>query len=238
MKHPHFLSAALLASLALVPAQAQDAAGGLGEVVVTGNRLNARFAQQDRPVIGLRRKADSAVMQFTISSDSREYDVRKREIHAMLLSAIERAAAARVELVSGNFELMPVTKANYQELTFFPGNRVDTSRVDLMVKVKLDGTASAAEARLGDFIKSLPRSGRGAIDKSGPITLTIINPDQYRDAIVTLIAESARHNAGIFGPDYAAQISGIDGQVLWSQVSSTEVFLYVPYRFTIVPRKN
>lgn len=236
MKPPYFLAAAILAAMG-APAFAQEASSpGLGEVVVTANRLNARYAQQDRPVVGLRRQADSVVLQVAISSDSRDAADRKREIHAILLSALDRATAAGIEMVTGNFELVPVTKANYQELYLGPGGRVDTSKVDLMIKTKLAGSTATAEQRLDAFVKSIPRSGRGVIDKTGGLTLTIVNPDQYRDAIVKLVADNARHHVAMFGPDYAVQVAGIDGQIFWSQVSSTDVFLYVPYRYTIVPK--
>ena len=231
-----FLATALLATAA-VPAFAQNAGTpGLGEVVVTGNRLNARYAQQDRPVVGLRRQADAAVLQLSIASDSRDPETRKREIHAILLAALDRAAAAGLDLVTGGFELTPVTKASYQDLPLVSAGRVDTSQATLMVKVKLAGSITAAEQRLDAFIKSVPRTGRGTIDKVGGLSLTIVNPDQYRDAIVQLVADNARHYAAMFGPDYAVQASGVDGQVSWSQVSGTDVFLYVPYRYTIVPK--
>ena len=234
---PGFLLAAAILGTAAAPALAQDSkALSLGEVVVTGNRTSARFAQQDRPVVGLRRQADSAVLQLSIASDSRDEAVRKREIHTILLAALDRAAAAGVELVTGSFELVPVTRANYQDLPLLSAGRVDTSQANLMVKVKLAGSITVAEQRLDAFIKSVPRTGRGTIDKTGVLTLTIVNPDQYRDAIVTLVAENARHYAAIFGPDYAVQVSGVDGQVFWSQVSGTDVFLYVPYHYTIVPK--
>jgi hypothetical protein len=236
MKPELFLAAAILGT-ATVPALAQDSnAPGLGEVVVTGNRINARYAQQDRPVVGLRRQADSAVLQLAISSDSRDEATRKREIHTILLAALDRAAAAGVELVTGSFELVPVTKANYQDLPLVSAGRVDTSQVNLMVKVKLAGSTAVAQQRLDAFIKAVPRTGRGTLDKTGNLTLTILNPDQYRDAIVTLVAENARHYAAMFGPDYAVQVTGVDGQVSWSQVSGTDVFLYVPYRYTILPK--
>jgi hypothetical protein len=229
--------AALVVGVAVVPLSAQDVSGpGLGEVVVTANRLNARYAQQDRPVIGLRRQADSAVVQVSISSDSRDEADRKREIHTMLMSALDRAGAAGVEIVTGSFELVPVTKANYQELPMVGAGRIDTSRVSFIVKTRLAGSVTNAEKKLGDFVKSVPKMGRGAIDRGGGVTLTIIDPDQYRGAIVKLVAENARAQAAVFGPDYAVQVSGIDGQVYWSQVSNTDVFLYIPYRFTIVPK--
>jgi len=235
-----FLATALLATAAAtatVPVFAQNAGTpGLGEVVVTGNRLNARYAQQDRPVVGLRRQADAVVLQLSIASDSRDPETRKREIHAILLAALDRAAAAGLDLVTGGFELTPVTKASYQDLPLVSAGRVDTSQATLMVKVKLAGSITAAEQRLDAFIKSVPRTGRGTIDKVGGLSLTIVNPDQYRDAIVQLVADNARHYAAMFGPDYAVQASGVDGQVSWSQVSGTDVFLYVPYRYTIVPK--
>lgn len=227
----------LAALLIAAPVAAQEkAAPGLGEVVVTANRLNARYAQQDRPVVGLRRQADSAVMTISISSDSRDEATRKKEIYAMLQSAMDRAATAGVELVTGNFELVPVTKANYQELPLVWAGRPDTSRVDIMVKVKLAGSTTAAEKRIEDYVKSIPKSGRGAVDRTGSLTLTIIDPDQYRQAIVELVAADARRQAAVFGSDYAVQVSGIDGQLFWSQISGTEVFLYIPYRYTIVPK--
>ncbi len=230
------LGVAILAFVAVPAIAQQGAENEIGEVVVTANRLNARYAQENRPVIGLRRPADSAALQVAISSDARELEVRKREIHAMLASAIDRAPAAGIELVTGSFELIPITKENYKELPFVGAGRVDTSQVIFMIKVKLSGSSVTAEQKLKAFIKGVPGSGRGAIEKSGNITLTIVNPDQYRDAIVKRVAENARQQAAIFGPDYAVQVSGIDGQVFWSQVSPTDVFLYVPYRYTIVPK--
>ena len=191
-------AAALLCAASAIPALAQSSTG-LGEVVVTSNRLNARYAQQDRPVIGLRRQADSAVMQVSFSSDSRDEADRKREIHAMLLAAIEKAKAAGLDLVTGNFELVPVTAANYKEVPLFGAGRVDTSRALVMVKAKLTGSTTAAEQRIKAFVKALPKSGRGTIDEARALTLTIIDPDQYREAIVKLVAEDARHQAAIFG---------------------------------------
>ena len=234
---PGFLLAAAIFGATAAPALAQDLKSlSLGEVVVTGSRNSARFAQQDRPVVGLRRQADSAVLQLSIASDARDEAVRKREIHTILLAALDRAAAAGVELVTGSFELVPVTRANYQDLPMGSAGRIDTSQVNLMVKVKLAGSTTAAEQRLDAFIKAVPRTGRGTLDKTGSLTLTIVNPDQYRDAIVTLVAENARHYAAMFGPDYAVEVTGVDGQVAWSQVSGTDVFLYVPYRYTILPK--
>lgn len=234
MKKAWFIGALVLATGG-TPAAAQQAEP-LGEVVVTANRMNARYAQPDRPVVGLRRQADSAVMLVSFGSDAREETVRRREIHAMLGAAIDRAGASGVSLVTGNFELVPVTRAGFPDLPLQYAGRVDTSKVDVMVKAPLAGSLTEAQARIAAFLKALPRSGRGTIDPLGGLTLTIVNPDQYRETIVKLVAEDAQRSASLFGSGYGVQISGLDGQVGWSQVSGTDVFLYIPYRYTIVPR--
>lgn len=151
-----YIFAALFAAAFVSPTVAQvSKSQALGEIIVTGNRINAGYAQENRPVVGLRREADSAVMTVSFSSDSRDEATRKKEIHTMLLAAMDRAGAAGVELVTGNFELIPVTKANYQELPFNWAGRVDTSKVDVMVKVKLAGSTVSASSRIDSFVKGL-----------------------------------------------------------------------------------
>jgi hypothetical protein len=237
MKRLFFLTAMMLGAITQAHAQ-ESAAPGLGEVLVNTDRSNARYAQQNRPVVGLRRTADSVVMQLSFSSDTRDFETRQREIHAMLAAALDRAPSAGVELVTGTFDLSPVTRANYQSLPLMSAGRVDTSQANVLLKIKLTGSIDTVGKRLANFIKAIPRSGRGTVDQTGSVTLTIINPDQYRDAIVKLVADQAKQYAAVFGPDYAAEVTGIDGHLVWSQVSSTDVFLYVPYRFNIVPSRK
>lgn len=221
------------------PAVAQPASlAGLGEVIVTANRQGLQYSQQDRPVVGLRRTADAVLLQFWISSDTRDAEIRKREIHAVLLSAITRAAAAGMEIVEGNGQVYPVTKANYTDVAIGSGGRIDTGRVEVRVKTKLTGSLAAAETRLRDFVKGLPKSGRGVAEGVGTTWLTVVDPDQYRDAIIALVAQDAKRVSAAFGPDFTFNVVGIDGQVGWSQASRTEVFLHLPYRYSVVPRQG
>lgn len=206
------------------------------EIVVTGARSSADYYSDEQTVIGLRRQADSAVQAVKITSDSREEEVRKREIHAMMESAIRGAGGAGVELVTGDFELAPVTLANYRDLVFARGARPDTSEIRLFVKSKLSGSAGGAQGRIDNFIRSVPASGRSLMEKQGRLTLTIINPDQYRDQIVKLIAAESLKYASFFGSDYGVDVGGLNEELSWTQVSGTEVFLYIPYRFNIRPK--
>jgi hypothetical protein len=207
-----------------------------GEIVVTAQRASSDYLGDEQTVIGLRRTADSAVQQVQITSDSRDEDMRKREIHAMLESAINRASGAGVELVTGDFDLVPLTLSSYKDLIFGKGNRPDTSNVSFYVKAKLTGSTGSAQSRIDSFIKGVPPSGRSLMEKQGDLTLTIINPDQYRDQIIKLVAAESLKYAGYFGGDYGVQVTGLNEQLSWAQASGTEVFLYIPYRFIIAPK--
>lgn len=236
MKLLNLCAVPVLAMLA-GPLAAQPAeAGGLGEVVVTAQRANQPFYRQGRPVVGLRRQADSAVAVIRISSDSRDEAERKRDIQAVLAAALDTAGAAGVELVTGDFELVPVTRASAADLPYLGAGRPDTSQVILRAKVKLTGSLVEAEQRIAAFAKKVPRKGRALLEADRGLSLTIINPDQYRAAIVKAVAEHAKAQAAVFGPDYRVAVTGLDDQVVWSQISGTEVFLYLPYDYSIVAK--
>ena len=234
-------------------------------LVVTGQRISnsasaISIAQLQPPVIGFKRQADSAVRNIEIVSDSREEDMRRREVQAMLLDAIDRAKAGGFSLVTGRLELVEVTRANWQDQ--FPElsgkakeddgddddddydddenedqsvyeNNSSSTTIRLKVKTKLDGSINNAQQKISGFIKSVPATGRSLIVPQGGLSLTIINPDQYRDEIYKRIATGAQHAVSFYGPEYGVEVTGLDSDVAWQQVSNTEVFLYIPYSFKI-----
>lgn len=257
------LALAVLGCLALVssPLLAQDDDSSNNEIIVTGslNRLSRPGAIiQPPPVIGLKRIADSAVRTIEIISDSREEAMRKREVQAMLLDAIDRAKRDGFSLVTGQFELVEVTRANWQDQ--FPalagkedstGDDEDdddddngkappafedsgsTATAHLKVKTKLNGSIGSAQQKINAFVKSVPATGRSQIEQKGQLALTIINPEQYRDEIYRRIATGSQHAATFYGPDYGLDVTGLDKSIAWKQVSNTEVFLYIPYEFSV-----
>jgi hypothetical protein len=267
----NFALAALCgAALLTVPLSAQDEdydSGGSEVVVVTGSRISNSLSPIDPlalasfqpPVIGLKRMADSAVRNIEIVSDSREEAMRKREVQAMLLAAIDRAQSQGFSLVTGSLELVEVTRANWQDQ--FPElagkakaededddddyddedneaqaayeDNGSTTAIRLKVKTKLDGSINNAQQKIGSFIKSVPATGRSLILPKGGLALTIKDPDQYRDEIYKRIAAGAKHAVSFYGPEYGVEVTGLDRDIAWQQVSNTEVFLYIPYSFTI-----
>lgn len=233
MKHPVLKVAALIAALSMpAMAQIEDDADYLGGA----SPAYGGPSQNVRPIIGITRKADFLTVMVSFTSDSRDANTRKQEIHTMLLTALDRAKSSGLELATGTPVLLPLTKENYQSVALTWAGREDTSKADIMIKVPLAGTAGEASKRISEFAQNLPRNGRGIISNSYGYTLAIRNPNQYRADIVKAIADDVRRNAEIFGPDYRASIEGLDKPVAWAQVNSTDMFLYLPYSYRIVAK--
>ena len=264
------LSLALVASPML--AQDDSGGGGGGEIIVTASKRTDKLPSvmtqlsylDKRPVIGLRRPADGAVRHIEIVSDSREAEMRRSEVQAMLFAALDRAKKDGLSLVTGELEVTEVTRENWKVL--FPGlagqadlvaededdndNYDDddndngqvkpgfaddgsTATIRLLVKTRLTGTIADAQRRISAFVKAVPATGRSQITQSGPMALTIINPEQYRDEIYRRIAAAARHASTFYGTGYGVEVTGLDREIAWAQVSNTEVFLFIPYGFTV-----
>ncbi|MGH6786213.1 MAG: hypothetical protein ACREBO_05240 [Novosphingobium sp.] len=253
------------------PLSAQDGEGGGSEyIVVTGSRIKASIPPvttqlpylDKRPVIGLRRGADGAVRSIEIGSDSRDEDMRRSEVEAMMLAALDRAKREGLSLVTGELEVTEVTRENWRNL--FPGlagapasdeddddddyddddddsgkvrpgyeDDGSTATLRLLVKTRLTGSIADAQRKIAGFVKAVPATGRSEIRQKGDLALTIVNPEQYRDEIYRRIAAGVQRAVSFYGADYGAEISGLNREIAWAQVSNTEVFLYIPYGFDV-----
>lgn len=235
-----FLPALLLVALA-VPAGAQNI--GEAEIIVTGSRIARPGLDSmdpislDRPpAIGLKQLADFAVQQVTIVGDTRDEAKRRDEIFAMVKKAIELAGKrGGIELATGTYVVEPLTLANYRNLELEEDDeRDDVEQVSFLVKTRLTGTdAKAALERIEAFVKAVPAVGRAEMEKEGDLTLSVVGPDRYRAAIVDLVAADARAMAARLGPAYTVRADGLDRAVQWSRASLTEVYLYVPYSYSV-----
>jgi hypothetical protein len=231
------LSLLLLVSAA--PAPAQDLTGS--EIVVTGTRREADNYDASIPAIGLRRVADYAIQEVNVVGDTRETARRRDEIFQMIRGAIALAAkSGGIELATGEMVVEPLTPDNYRNLPLTSDGRPDTDKTSFLIKTRLaaNGDAKAALDRISAFIKTVPTVGRAEMRASGDLTLSIVSPDQYRGRIVDLVAADAHATAAKLGPDYAVEAKGLDRPVEWSRASLTEVFLYVPYSYTVVPLRR
>ena len=244
-----FRFALLLAAALPAPAIAQDL--NAGEVMVTGSRARQTYIdpRTNRPVergedgsglpaVGLRRRADFALLPVVISGDTRERDPRREEILTMMRSALALAPRSGIELATGDFFIVPLTNDNYRTLAFHGDGRPDSERILFFIKVRLGTSADEANAaitRLETFVRSVPRAGRAEMNAAGPLTLSIVAPDQYRGQLLDMIATDARSIAQRFGPQQQVEARGLDRPVEWRRAGITEVFLYIPHQLVFRP---
>ena len=226
----------LLALAAPMPVTAQ----GLEEIVVTARRREARGYDDNVPIIGLRRVADYAVQEVSVTGDTRDPDKRHKEIFDMIKGAIELAAKrGDIELATGEMIVEPLNAENFGNLTLTTDKRPDTDKTTFLVKTKLAAgkDAKGALEKIYKFIKDVPTVGRALMEPEGQLTLSVVRPDQYRGAIIDLVAADAHATAAKMGADYAIEAKGLERPVEWSRASLTEVFLYVPYSYDVVPKR-
>ncbi|WBY08535.1 TonB-dependent receptor [Sphingomonas sp. 7/4-4] len=228
------------------PALAQDDEGQ--EIIVTASRTLAGYrgdgepmavAVKPAPALRLRRTADFAVQSVRIIGDTRDEAKRREEIYAMLKGAITLAGKHGVELATGDYIVEPLTLANYRNLTLEEDdNREDAEEATFLVKTPLvkGADAKAALDRITNFVKAVPAVGRAEIEAEGDLTLSVVGPDQYRGQIIDLVAADAAKTAAKFGPDFSVTASGLDRPVEWSRVGLTEVSLYLPVSYSVVPK--
>lgn len=224
----------VLTALALccaTPAFAQE-----GEIIVTAQRISSPGQMPQIPGIGIKRQADFAVQPVTVKGDTRDKAMRRKEILATVRSLIEMAGKRGVQVSYGATVIQPLTLANYAEKLRFQddSDRNDAEEVSFVVKSALtDGNAIAAGERLDAFLKAVPLNGRAEIDHDDEAGVSIVNPNQYRGAVIAAIAADANASAKAFGPDYAVDVSDLARPVHWVLTGPTEVLLYMDYSLRI-----
>ena len=252
------ISAAAVATLAgATLAFAQDSGGpgdGTGEIVVTGTRITKPNGYAPPPYVPpasvqmLRRTADFAIREVVIVSDTLDEDAAKKEVLGMVRKAIDSSKSSGVLIASGEIVVEPVTVANYGDLKMIdssddddddPRNEdIDGQYVKILIKVPLAPgiDAKTVLAKIDDFMKKLPQVGRAEIKPYSDLTLSVVNPEQYRGAIIDLVAKDTAATSAKFGPGYGVEVTGLDKPVQWQRAGLTDVQLYLPVSTTVRPR--
>ncbi|QMW21487.1 TonB-dependent receptor [Sandaracinobacteroides saxicola] len=233
MRHSILLFVAVACLFTGEPVAAQQAE----EIIVTASR---REEAAPPPLVGVRRVADFAVLAVTVTSDSRDSKLRYDEIFGMVRKAIELAGKRGVELSTGELKVEPLTLANYRDLPVSGAGRADTSRVGFLLKTRLAGATDAKSAveRLEAFVKSVPLVGRAEMVADDDLALTVVEPGQYRGAILERVVADAKAQAARMGEGYAVELEGLDRRVEFERVGLTEVMLFVRYGYRVVPSRR
>lgn len=224
-------------TLLAAPAAAQDAS--TEEIVVTGSRM-IHWDPDDIPAVQLFRRADNLIVAVRAVNDTREAAGRRNEL-TQTLRAMARAAAGRSDIdlsIETDGVLVPLTEDMVATLTLgVDQGRSDTSVATLVVKTPIAAgdTLDGASGRIEAFVDGVPTVGRSLVDVYGDWQLSIVDPPQYRMAILGLIAQDARRASEAFGAGYSVQVTGIENRVTWRQSGPLDLGLFVPYTLTVVP---
>ncbi len=219
-------------------AMAQD--GGVDEIIVTGSRA-IEWDRDDIPVVQLARRADNLIVAVTVVNDTRDAADRREELISTLRSMVQAAGGnAGIDLsIEDDGALVPLSPDMVSTLTLGvdPG-RSDTSVARLIVKTPIAAadTLDAASGRIERFVESVPKRGRSLVSITGDWELSIVNPAQYRPAILAAISADASSTAEAFGAGYAVEVSGLSNRVTWTQSGPLDLSLFIPYEMSIKPR--
>jgi hypothetical protein len=209
------------------------ASAQLEEVVVTASR---RSGYQEMPAVTIPKTADFLVQNIRLVNDSRAPDLRKQEIVQSIEGLMKQAGRSRnIELSYGQGFLLPIDLSDEALELIDDNDRIDTSYVDIYVKVKFDSKSDAKEqiGALKRFIEGASKVGRTELDTLGDIGLSIVNPERYRYEIIGAISEETRKLTEAVGQSCKVSISGLEGRVQWERTSVSELTLYIPYQVEV-----
>ncbi|MEM7361287.1 MAG: hypothetical protein AAF431_19540 [Pseudomonadota bacterium] len=214
-----------ISMLVISPALAQ-----LEEIVVTASKSTGGY--YDMPAVTLKKKADFLVQSIQLVNDSRSDVLRSTEIRKTIANLIKSSERINgIELSYGEGFLVPVN-LNDDSLQIIEDNkRIDTSYVNVFVKVAIDPNQSTKKqiSQLRQFIQGAKLAGRTEILARGDIGLSIIGPEQYRYEILSKIAEENQKMISAVGGTCEIILSGLQGRVEWERTGVDELTLYIAY---------
>lgn len=222
-----------------------DAASAqLDTVIVTaekrtayGGTLGDETGASEPPHLYLSKRADHVITRVNVTCDTRDFGQRRTELKETLRAMIRAAAGTgSISLSVGDRVISDLTEAAFDDLISADA-RPDTSMATVIIKTKVSAndTLNSAIARISQFIATTPMSGRTEIIRTGEWDLTIVGPEQYRDAIIAQIVSDARHTADMFGPTEGVTVEGLERRVTWYQKGPLDLALYIPYTLKIAP---
>lgn len=236
---PKLLWIALAAAVSLAtPAAAQ-------EIVVTGSRISREdynSAPPVVPVVTVPRRADNLIVSVWVVNDTREAAGRRDELIRTLRS-MARAAASQPDIdlsIEVDGQLVAFNEDMVSSLAIgIDGSRADTSTASLIVKtpIRPGDTLDSASGRIVQFVARIEKAGRSLVNINGGWQLSIVNPAQYRPAVLDAIAADARETSARFGSAYAVEVSGMANTLTWVQSGPLDLSLFIPYGMDVVPAR-
>ena len=233
-----YLASALLGAAMLLP---MTAYAQMDEIIVTGTRITnaVDFDEDSTPGLFLEKKGDFLLLDVSIENDSRELTTRLRELNEAVqdfIAAAKENPDIELSIIDGNF-VRPLTRENYRD-GIRGGSRPDTSMARLKVKTaipdKVEDSYKLA-TRLSEFVDSIEEKDRTKIQTYNSISVSVVNPYQYRNELIELVVGEINAVTDSLGPEYRAVIRGLDRDLRWVRSGDLNLAFYLPYSYNIIP---
>lgn len=220
-------------------ATAQEADDALDSITVTGSRIGYSDLL-DTPAVSLTKPGDYLLQTIVLSNDSRDAEMRKREIHETISKLISSAGSRYVVFHVDEYRIA-LNRDNYRVDLEEDDKRPDTDLVSLQIRVGIGGDPAKAEAIIAEmrrFIRGAEKAGRTEIDIKGDTALVMNKPERFRYELIDAIAKDSKRLMDAMALDCKVEIDGLNGRVQWERASAAELLLYIPYRMTIADCRN
>jgi hypothetical protein len=230
------VATAILAMTFAAPALGQDDE----EIIVTGSRVR-QYDADEMPHALMRRRADYVIVALNVSCDTRDISQRRAEIREALQGLQQRAHEGAVTLALTDDDagiVRPFTIGAADELIAADqtDRRPDTSHVVIQLRspVSTSDTLESIHMRLARFVDQAPKPGRVQMElRDSQLVLT--NPEQYRPALLRMMAADGATVAAMLGTGYGVQLNGLEHQVAWRRSGDLELMLFIPHVMNVAP---
>jgi len=211
------------------------------EIVVTGSRLiRGTDINTAGPGIFYERRGDFLLLEVRIENDSRDIGTRLSELTETVEDIITAAKAENditLSLIDDNNFVRPLSVNSFGE-GIRSGSRPDTSVATLQVKTNIPEEVADSfklAAKLGRFVDGLKEKGRTTITNSDEISVSVVNPYQYRATVMKMVLSEIKDVNQSLGPDYRAIVRGLDKELSWVRSGALNLAFTLPYTYDIVP---
>lgn len=228
----NLLTASLLAFTLLIPS---TALAQMDEIVVTAQRR-----QSDGPGLFLEKKGDYLLLEVSIENDSRDFSTRTEEINVAVNDFIEAAQKntdITLSIIDDSDFVRPLTEENFND-GIRQGPRPDTSVANLKVKTQIPNEVKDSYKlanKLAVFVESIEEKGRTKISVYDEISVSVVNPYQYRTEVMKLVTDEVKSVTGALGQEYRVIMTGLDKELKWVRSGDLNLAFYLPYEYDIIP---
>ncbi|GLQ19350.1 hypothetical protein ACFFUB_13075 [Algimonas porphyrae] len=206
------------------------------EIVVTGSRISIQDTLPGQVLIV---RGDNLLLEVRIESDARNLSERLAEIDKTIrtfTAAADRDAAITLSYVDGN-AVRPLSPSLYKD-AISRGSRPDTSVARIQLKTAIPDTVAdsfALATQLTRFVDKIPETGRITIENTDEIVISVVNPGQYRPAVIRKVTDEIADIRDQLGADYRVILQNIDRPIRQYRAGDLTLGFYIPYSYVVIP---